>query len=45
MTVFFAALFNAAPGTVRGQEELTAAQKQHNKQCTKRRARVEHPFA
>ena len=30
---------------VRGQDELTAAQKQHNKQCAKVRAKVEHPFA
>ena len=30
---------------VRGQKELTVAQKQHNKQCAQRRARVEHPFA
>lgn len=30
---------------VRGQEELTAAQKQHNKTCASVRAIVEHPFA
>ena len=30
---------------VRGQDELTAAQKQHNKQCAKVLAIVEHPFA
>ena len=30
---------------VRGQDQLTAAQKQHNQQCAKVRAIVEHPFA
>lgn len=30
---------------VRGQDELTDAQKQHNQQCAKVRAKVEHPFA
>ena len=30
---------------VRGQAQLTAEQKQHNKKCAKVRAIVEHPFA
>ena len=30
---------------MRGQDELTEQQKQHNRACSKVRALVEHPFA